>query len=327
MFDRDLGRRRPIADATSARHLPDEAPGGRPIRPNRIFEWTMRYLAGLQASGRDRRTPGVDSAMSAEKRLNLVTGGSGYFGSLLVRPARRGRRAGPGLRPQRRRRPPARRRVPPRRHPRPRRLPAGVRRGRHRLPLRRPGARWPRTSELFWSVNRDGTRNLLQAAKDAGRPQGDLPLVERRLRRARGRSRSPATTAPEPGRGLRRGQARRRELCREFADGGLDVSDRPPPDDHGARPARDHADRLRVDLARARDVFVLGRGDNRYQFVHADDLADACLLAARRPGFAVYNIGAEPLRHDARDPRRAGRPRRDRQPGPLAPARAGRRWR
>ena len=39
-------------------------------------------------------------------------------------------------------------------------------------------------------------------------------------------------------------------------------------------------------------MFVLGRGDNRYQFVHADDLADACLRAADRPGPAVYNIGA-----------------------------------
>ena len=31
-------------------------------------------------------------------------------------------------------------------------------------------------------------------------------------------------------------------------------------------------------------VFVLGGGDNRYQFVHADDLADACLRAADRAG-------------------------------------------
>jgi len=38
-------------------------------------------------------------------------------------------------------------------------------------------------------------------------------------------------------------------------------------------------------------VFVLGSGDNKYQFVHADDLADACLRAARRPGAETYNIG------------------------------------
>jgi nucleoside-diphosphate-sugar epimerase len=41
------------------------------------------------------------------------------------------------------------------------------------------------------------------------------------------------------------------------------------------------------------NIPVLGRGDNTYQFVHADDLADACVRAADRPGFAVYNVGAE----------------------------------
>ena len=41
------------------------------------------------------------------------------------------------------------------------------------------------------------------------------------------------------------------------------------------------------------NVPVLGSGDNRYQFVHAGDLAQACLLAAARPGAACYNCGAE----------------------------------
>ena len=40
------------------------------------------------------------------------------------------------------------------------------------------------------------------------------------------------------------------------------------------------------------DVFVLGSGDNIYQFVHAEDLADACIEASRRTGPATYNIGA-----------------------------------
>jgi len=42
-----------------------------------------------------------------------------------------------------------------------------------------------------------------------------------------------------------------------------------------------------------RRIPVLGTGNNIYQFVHADDLADACIKAGARPGFAVYNIGAE----------------------------------
>ncbi len=46
-------------------------------------------------------------------------------------------------------------------------------------------------------------------------------------------------------------------------------------------------------IAEGRRVYVLGQGHNRYQFVHAEDLAEACWLAAQQPGFAVYNIGAE----------------------------------
>ncbi len=41
------------------------------------------------------------------------------------------------------------------------------------------------------------------------------------------------------------------------------------------------------------NVPVLGRGDNVYQFVHADDLADACIRAAARPGPALYHVGTD----------------------------------
>jgi nucleoside-diphosphate-sugar epimerase len=45
-------------------------------------------------------------------------------------------------------------------------------------------------------------------------------------------------------------------------------------------------------VADGRNIPVLGRGDNVYQFVHADDLADACIRASARPGFAIYHCGA-----------------------------------
>jgi len=41
------------------------------------------------------------------------------------------------------------------------------------------------------------------------------------------------------------------------------------------------------------NVPVLGSGENVYQFVHADDLADACILAATRPGATTYNCGTD----------------------------------
>lgn len=46
-------------------------------------------------------------------------------------------------------------------------------------------------------------------------------------------------------------------------------------------------------VADGADIFVLGKGDNRYQFVHADDLAEVCLLAAGAPGPAVFNAGTD----------------------------------
>jgi UDP-glucose 4-epimerase len=48
-----------------------------------------------------------------------------------------------------------------------------------------------------------------------------------------------------------------------------------------------------------RKVWLAGDGSNRYQFVFASDLAEACLLAARSPGSHVYHVGSDrvkPLR-------------------------------
>ena len=46
-------------------------------------------------------------------------------------------------------------------------------------------------------------------------------------------------------------------------------------------------------IADGADVFVLGDGSNRYQFVHADDLAEACRLAGASAGPAVFNVGTD----------------------------------
>ncbi len=46
-------------------------------------------------------------------------------------------------------------------------------------------------------------------------------------------------------------------------------------------------------IADGADPFVLGDGSNRYQFVHADDLAALCVSAAGRSGPAIYNAGTD----------------------------------
>jgi nucleoside-diphosphate-sugar epimerase len=46
-------------------------------------------------------------------------------------------------------------------------------------------------------------------------------------------------------------------------------------------------------VRQGKNIPVLGAGTNLYQFVHADDLADACIRAAARAGASTYNVGAD----------------------------------
>jgi nucleoside-diphosphate-sugar epimerase len=80
-------------------------------------------------------------------------------------------------------------------------------------------------------------------------------------------------------------------LCRQAADAGLDVSIVRPRTilGHGRLGLMAILFEL---VAEGAPVFVFDGGHNRYQLVHADDLADACLRAGDRPGPRAYNIGA-----------------------------------
>ena len=49
-------------------------------------------------------------------------------------------------------------------------------------------------------------------------------------------------------------------------------------------------------IREGRRVWVVGRGTNRYQFVYAADLADACSLALTSEGSAVYNVGSDDVK-------------------------------
>ena len=144
---------------------------------------------------------------------------------------------------------------------------------------------------LFWSVNRDGTKTLLAAAAKArvrkvvhtsssavfGRPKSN-PVTE--------------DTVPTPLEDYGRAKLAAERLCLDQASQGLDVTIIRP------RTILGHG-RLGIFQILFEWVFqgvnipVLGSGDNRYQFVHAEDLAQACLLAAAKPGAASYNCGAQ----------------------------------
>jgi nucleoside-diphosphate-sugar epimerase len=144
--------------------------------------------------------------------------------------------------------------------------------------------------ELFWSVNVSGTANVLVAARD----RGVSKVVHTSSSAIFGIPESNPVTEETPGRPLEaygRAKLEAEHLCRDAADGGLDVSVVRP------RTILGHG-RLGIIavlfefVAEGAPVYVLGSGDNRYQFVHANDLADAVLRAAERDKPATYNIGA-----------------------------------
>ncbi len=145
--------------------------------------------------------------------------------------------------------------------------------------------------DLLWSVNRDGTSNLMEAAKREkvskviyvsssavfGVPK-DVPITP--------------DTPPKPAEEYGKAKLEGENICHRYAEQGVDVSIIRP------RTIMGHGRLGIMQLVfewvyQGRDVFVLGRGDNKYQFVHADDLAEACLKAAEKPGSQIYNIGAE----------------------------------
>jgi nucleoside-diphosphate-sugar epimerase len=143
---------------------------------------------------------------------------------------------------------------------------------------------------LFDDVNVGGTANVLVAARDArvgkvvhtsssavfGIPDHN-PVTE--------------TSACRPLEAYGRAKLRAEVLCHDAIAAGLDVTVVRP------RTVLGHG-RLGVMallfefVADGAPVFVLGGGGNRYQLVHANDLADACLRAGDRAGPSVYNVGA-----------------------------------
>lgn len=143
---------------------------------------------------------------------------------------------------------------------------------------------------LFRSVNFDGMKVLLDAAQDANVGKlvytstsavfgaaNELPVT--------------AETPANPAEAYGRAKYEAEGLCNEAAASGLDVTIIRPRTilGHG----RLGIMQILFDWVKQGDpVPVFSGGNNRYQFVHADDLADACIAAGFRPGHATYNIGS-----------------------------------
>lgn len=148
-----------------------------------------------------------------------------------------------------------------------------------------------RDPHLLRTVNVDGTRLLLEAAADAAVGKVvhtsssavfGVPDVNPVL----------PTTVPKPEEAYGHAKLAAEWACLDAVRDGLDVSIVRP------RTILGHG-RLGIFgilfdwIADGADPIVLGDGSNRYQFVHADDLADACIAAGATAGPGVFNIGTD----------------------------------
>jgi nucleoside-diphosphate-sugar epimerase len=144
---------------------------------------------------------------------------------------------------------------------------------------------------LFEAVNVGGARNVLAAAL-AARVAKTVIVSSSAVFGVPARNPVDQTVLPRPREAYGEAKLRAERIAEGFVDRGLDVTIIRP------RTILGH-DRLGIFqvlfelVRRGRAVYVLGRGDNRYQFVHADDLADACIRAGEHLGPAVFNVGAE----------------------------------
>ncbi|ULJ74232.1 NAD-dependent epimerase/dehydratase family protein [Rhizobium gallicum] len=145
--------------------------------------------------------------------------------------------------------------------------------------------------DLFWSVNKDGTQIIVDESVAAGVEK----LIYTSSSAVFGVPKSnPVTenTEPDPAEDYGRAKLAGEIICKEAMQRyGLDVAIVRP------RTILGHG-RLGVVqilfdwIERGLDIPVLAGGHNKYQFVHSDDLAWACIAASNVKGFAAYNIGA-----------------------------------
>lgn len=144
---------------------------------------------------------------------------------------------------------------------------------------------------LFESVNKQGTNNILQASLEAdcnkvvytsssavfGVPEHN-PVTEE--------------TLPAPFESYGKAKYEGELLCHSYVQKGLDVSIVRP------RTILGHG-RLGIFqilfewVLQGKNIPVLDNGKNIYQFVHADDLAQCCYLAGEQAGSQIYNCGTD----------------------------------
>jgi nucleoside-diphosphate-sugar epimerase len=143
----------------------------------------------------------------------------------------------------------------------------------------------------FWSVNVDGTRNVLDAAL-AAKIQKVILVSSSAIYGVPSQNPVGMDVEPNPREAYGAAKLEGERVAQRYIARGLDVSIVRP------RTVLGHG-RLGIFqilfewVRRGRPVYTLGEGTNRYQFVHADDLVDVCLRADKIPGSSIFLAGTD----------------------------------
>ncbi len=144
--------------------------------------------------------------------------------------------------------------------------------------------------KFFWKVNRDGTENLLKAC-EINKVKKIIYTSSSAVYGVPERNPVLESDLPHPMEDYGKAKYEAELICEKYINKGLDISIIRPRTIMGNG-------RLGIFsilfewIYSGANIPVLDGGKNIYQFVHADDLADACILAAEKAGSAKFNIGA-----------------------------------
>ena len=145
--------------------------------------------------------------------------------------------------------------------------------------------------ELFWSVNVQGTDNLLEICLNSG-VRKVIHISSSAIYGVPKKNPVYENLSPTPMEEYGKAKFAAEKVISNYIKKGLDVTIIRP------RTILGHG-RLGIFsilfgwIKAGTNIPVLGKGNNVYQFIHSNDLINAIILASEKIGASVYNIGAE----------------------------------
>lgn len=142
----------------------------------------------------------------------------------------------------------------------------------------------------FWEINVDGTRNILEAAKKYGVSKvvhlssSSVQLSETNP--------VPENAPFHPIGEYAKSKLKGETVCEEFRAQGMDIDIIRPRTVIGAG-RLGIFDILFDWISEGRKVYILGKGHNKIQFLHAEDLAACCYLSSLSKGSNTFNVGSK----------------------------------